>query len=202
MKGRAGLALVCVVLSACGVRGQDVPERLPPGVVPSELRPSAASDLGGRNRTVPKPASTDVRKWARDHGLTTAERGRLPKTVLEAYAAAHSGDRTGATPGQGGSQRAAPAAKADTADVPARRTRTPGPRAGKAATRTRNAGDAESSSVTSRHRAPPAARTTPPAHDLEERLTAVETQLVIALARLESLEGKMTKSLLGLRVTL
>jgi len=41
-----------------------------------------------------------------------------------------------------------------------------------------------------------------PRHDLEERLTAVETQLATAVARLETLEGRMTKSLLGLRVTL
>ena len=34
---------MCVVLSACGVRGQDEPERLPPSLVPSELRPAAPS---------------------------------------------------------------------------------------------------------------------------------------------------------------
>jgi hypothetical protein len=41
-----------------------------------------------------------------------------------------------------------------------------------------------------------------PRHDLEDRLTAVEAQLATAVARLETLEGRMTKSLLGLRVTL
>jgi hypothetical protein len=41
-----------------------------------------------------------------------------------------------------------------------------------------------------------------PGHDLEGRLTAVETQLTIVVPRLETLEGKMSRSLLGLRVTL
>ena len=38
---------------------------------------------------------SDVRVWARQQGLTSAERGPLPRAVLEAYTAAH-GDTTGA----------------------------------------------------------------------------------------------------------
>ncbi len=37
---------------------------------------------------------------------------------------------------------------------------------------------------------------------VQDRLTAVEAQLAAAVERLEALEGRMTKSLLGLRVTL
>lgn len=36
------------------------------------------------------PQSADVRRWAREHGLVTADRGRLPREVFEAYTAAHS----------------------------------------------------------------------------------------------------------------
>jgi hypothetical protein len=38
--------------------------------------------------------------------------------------------------------------------------------------------------------------------NLRERLTAVEAQLAAAVARLEALEARMTKSLFGLRVSL
>ncbi len=41
MRAPVGLALACVVLSACGVQAQDAPERLPPELLPRELRPSA-----------------------------------------------------------------------------------------------------------------------------------------------------------------
>ena len=43
MRAGAALALACVLLSSCGVRSQDGPERLPPDVLPSELRPAAAA---------------------------------------------------------------------------------------------------------------------------------------------------------------
>lgn len=147
---------------------------------------------------------TDVRKWAREHGLTTAERGRLPKTVLEAYAAAHSGDETEGKTGPSKSEGARSAANADTAAARASETRAAGSRAGKAAARTGKGRQARTSPVKSRQSARPTAQTAAPRHDLdlEERLTAVETQLATAVARLEILEGKMTKSLLGLRVTL
>lgn len=36
---------------------------------------------------------------------------------------------------------------------------------------------------------------------VHQRLTAVEAQLAAAVARLEALEGRTSKSLLGLRVT-
>lgn len=151
---------------------------------------------------MPTFRSTDVRKWAREHGLTTAERGRLPKTVLEAYAAAHSGDRTEGKTGPSESERARSAANADTAASRASPTRAAGPRAGKAAARTGTGREARTSPVKSRQPAGPTAETAAPRHDLEERLTAVETQLAMAVARLETVEGKMPKSLLGLRVTL
>ena len=151
---------------------------------------------------MPTSESTDVRKWAREHGLTTAERGRLPNSVLQAYAAAHSGDRTEGRTGPGNSEQAGSAANGDAAASRASQTRAAGPRAGKAAARASQAREARPSPVKSRPSGGPTGGTPAPRHDLEERLTAVETQLAMAVARLETLEGKMTKSLLGLRVTL
>ncbi len=84
----------------------------------------------------------------------------------------------------------------------ASQTRAAGSRAGGAAARADKGRGARTSPVTSHQSARPTAQPAAPCHDLEERLTAVETQLAMAVARLETLEGKMTKSLLGLRVTL
>ncbi len=173
--------------------------RRQPAEVPRIPRPALPP---GRNPPAPTSASTDVRKWALEHGLITAERGRLPKAVLEAYAEAHSGDQSEGKPGPGRSERATSAAKADTAASPESQTRAAGSRARKATARTGKDREPRTSPVKPRQPARPIARSTAPPRDLEERLTAVETQLAIAVARLESLEGKMTKSLLGLRVTL
>ena len=146
--------------------------------------------------------STDIRKWAREHGLTTAERGRLPKSVLEAYAAAHSGDGIQGRTAPGSVDRSGLAGNVDAGAARASQTGAAGSGAGNAAARTGKGRGARTSAVQSRPSARRAARTAAPCHDLEERLTAVETQLAMAVARLETLEGKMTKSLLGLRVTL
>jgi hypothetical protein len=151
---------------------------------------------------VPTPESTDVRKWAREHGLTTAERGRLPNRVLEAYAAAHSGDGTEGRTGQRNPERARSAANGNAAASRTSQTRAAGSRAGKAAVGAGQGREARTSPVKSRPSARPTGGTPVPRHDLEERLTAVEAQLATAVARLETLEGRMTKSLLGLRVTL
>ena len=151
---------------------------------------------------MPTSESRDVRKWAREHGLTTAERGRLPNSVLEAYAAAHFGDGNKGRTGQSNPERAKSAANGDAAASRASQTRAAGSRAGKAATRASQRREARSSPVKPRPPARPAGETLVPRHELEERLTAVETQLATAVARLETLEGRMTKSLLGLRVTL
>lgn len=151
---------------------------------------------------MPTSRSTDVRQWAREHGLTTAKRGRLPNTVLEAYAAAHSGEGTEGKAGPSKSERARSAENADNAASRASQRRAARSRADEAAARTGKGHEARTSPVKSRQSARPTAQTAAPRHDLEERLTAVETQLAMAVARLETLEGKMTKSLLGLRVTL
>ncbi len=50
---------------------------------------------GGSSRTSAAPAAgggarpQDVRRWAADKGLEVSERGRIPREVMEAYAAAH-----------------------------------------------------------------------------------------------------------------
>ena len=57
MRALVSGAVVCVLLSACGVRAQDGPEQLPPGVLPSELRhqssASATPSTGSTVTTVP-----------------------------------------------------------------------------------------------------------------------------------------------------
>ena len=56
---------------------------------------------GGRGRTRGQASMTDrpvrpsreethaIRQWARDHGHEVSDRGRIPKSVTEAYEAAH-----------------------------------------------------------------------------------------------------------------
>lgn len=56
---------------------------------------SSASNGGARrgaSRSARKASGVDlgaVREWARAHGHTVSERGRIPAAVLEAYTAAH-----------------------------------------------------------------------------------------------------------------
>ena len=46
MRAPVIVALTCVLLAGCGVRSQDAPDQLPPDVLPSELRVSAAPPTG------------------------------------------------------------------------------------------------------------------------------------------------------------
>jgi len=152
---------------------------------------------------VATPGSTDVRKWARNNGLVTAERGRLARSVIDAYAAAHpagtagSETRTDTPTREGGAAARATAAAPPTdkaarpvsADVDKRTARASkgNDRTGRPYSRRSTSGTAEQPQVED---------------SVQERLTAVEAQLAAAVVRLEALEGRMTKSLLGLRVTL
>jgi hypothetical protein len=104
--------------------------------------------VAGNLRCVTTASPSDVRAWARQQGLTSAERGPIPRSVLAAYATAHAGR---------------PPADAPVAALP------------EAAGRE---------------------------HELEARLRRVETQLAQALERVEALEARASRSLLGLRVTL
>jgi hypothetical protein len=144
-----------------------------------------------------------VRKWARKNGLVTAERGRLPRSVIDAYAAAHpastagSEARTDTPPREGGT-----AASTNAAAPPTNKAARPG-------TADVDKGSAPASKGNDRTARPYSRRCTsgtaeqPQTEDsVQERLIAVEAQLAAAVARLEALEGRMTKSLLGLRVTL
>ncbi|MBC2641843.1 MULTISPECIES: histone-like nucleoid-structuring protein Lsr2 [unclassified Rhodococcus (in: high G+C Gram-positive bacteria)] len=47
---------------------------------------ASAADVGSPD--APTPTSAEVRDWARGHGLSVSERGRLPAEVWEAYSAA------------------------------------------------------------------------------------------------------------------
>ena len=60
MRAPAAVALTCVLLAACGVRSQDAPEQLPPDVLPSELRASAAPPAGQPAEPSPGMSSTTV----------------------------------------------------------------------------------------------------------------------------------------------
>ncbi len=143
-----------------------------------------------------------MRKWARENGLVTAERGRLPRSVIDAYAAAHPASTAGGeartdTPTRRGGAAAHPSSSAATS------------KAARAGTADGDKGTARVSKGNDRTArrtlaGPRLARPNQPQveDNLRERLTAVEAQLAAAVARLEALEGRMTKSLLGLRVTL
>jgi hypothetical protein len=39
--------------------------------------------------TASRQRSTDIRTWAKDHGITVSDRGRIPTTVVEQYDAGH-----------------------------------------------------------------------------------------------------------------
>lgn len=84
---------------------------------------------------------SDVRTWARQQGLTSAERGPIPRSVLAAYRAAHAEE-------------------------------------------------------------PPQELPPPAVEALAARLEHVEHRLEQALDRIEVLEGRASRSLLGLRLTL
>ena len=81
------------------------PARATPAARPTSSTPSSGA---GRSRS----ANAEIRAWAAGHGVTLAERGRLPGRVVEAY---ESGDPSmlpsvdGAAPAPGGT--AAPAAE-------------------------------------------------------------------------------------------
>ena len=55
-------------------------------------RTSAAAARPRRRRAAAgsSASSADVRAWAREHGHTVSDRGRLPAPILEAYRAARS----------------------------------------------------------------------------------------------------------------
>lgn len=50
-------------------------------------RKTAAASRGGRGRSS-APSPTEVRAWAREHGHTVSDRGRLPAPIIDAYLAA------------------------------------------------------------------------------------------------------------------
>lgn len=111
---------------------------------------------------MPNPDSAAVRKWAREHGLVSTDRGRLPRAVLEAYAAAHGPSYPDPPAPRQTTLRRTPAAKvpASSASIPA--AEDPG----------------------------------------DTRLRAVEAQLAQALTRIDALERRATRSVLGLRLSL
>jgi hypothetical protein len=46
---------------------------------------SASSKRGSSPRSAGSPSNAEVRSWARQHGFTVSDRGRLPASVLAAY---------------------------------------------------------------------------------------------------------------------
>lgn len=85
MTARAGLVLACpvlacLVLTGCGVRGQDGPEPLPADVLPSELRPSADASAA------PSAAMTVPVYLVEAGRLVREERPARRRTVEEALA--------------------------------------------------------------------------------------------------------------------
>ena len=94
------LAAACLVLSACGVRSQGGPERLPAEVLPSELRPSAAASPGPSAG----PGSTSVPVYLVEDGRLVRQdqpaRRRAVQDALDALltAGAAQGSRWSAVP--------------------------------------------------------------------------------------------------------
>lgn len=60
-----------------------------PRGIPAQAKRGARSSGGGTAATPDGVDVTAVREWARENGHTVSERGRLSRTVLEAYQAAH-----------------------------------------------------------------------------------------------------------------
>jgi hypothetical protein len=84
------------------------PARATPAARPTSAGPAAGA---GRSRS----ANAEIRAWAAEHGVTLAERGRLPGRVVEAYEAgdpamlpSSDGVADAATDGQASSTVAAP----------------------------------------------------------------------------------------------
>lgn len=59
-----------------------------------------------------------IRTWARKHGMTVADRGRLPAEVRAAYAAAQTGSSSRPAPAKTGAGSASPAEKSPTPAAP------------------------------------------------------------------------------------
>ena len=45
--------------------------------------------VAGVSRAMSREKSTEIRQWAKSHGLPVSERGRIAATVVEKYEAAH-----------------------------------------------------------------------------------------------------------------
>ncbi len=55
---------------------------------------SKSRATNGRSKTPQRPDKHLVRRWAREHGYTVPERGRLSKALLLAYDEHHADNRT------------------------------------------------------------------------------------------------------------
>lgn len=154
--------------------------------------------------SVTTTAPSDVRTWALANGLTSARRGPLPRAVLEAYSHAHPGTSAGAggrppTPGSLGPGAGEGPVARDT-PAPSRAPRAGGtapPPAGLV-----EPGRPAAPALRRQGTAGPGPGTSPRQDELERRLLRVEAQLTEALDRLEELETRTSRSLLGLRLTL
>ncbi|MEU7004646.1 Lsr2 family protein [Nonomuraea sp. NPDC046570] len=52
-------------------------------------RPGRGRRGAGVSRAMSREKSTEIRQWAKAHGLPVSERGRIAATVVEKYEAAH-----------------------------------------------------------------------------------------------------------------
>jgi hypothetical protein len=148
---------------------------------------------------VTTPSTADVRTWAREQGMATADRGRLPRSVLEAYAAAH-GEKPSGAPAKGRSRTSQKPKGKATTPAKARSARS------SRGTTTARSADVRTVEAATPPPSTPAQRDNgvgkPTGQDVEQRLQQVEAQLADALARLTALESRTLRSLLGLRITL
>ena len=88
MRAPAVVALICVLLAACGVRSQHAPEQLPPDVLPSELRASAAPPAGPSEAPSPGLSATTVPVYLVEDGrLVRIDRPAQRRSLEDALSA-------------------------------------------------------------------------------------------------------------------
>jgi hypothetical protein len=72
-----------------GRRKSSKARRKPRPVPPATESSDETAQQDGGTPSAGVPSNADVRSWARTHGLTVNDRGRLPASVLSAYREAH-----------------------------------------------------------------------------------------------------------------
>ncbi|RCG17926.1 Lsr2 family protein [Sphaerisporangium album] len=68
---------------------RDVLSKFVAGARPAQSAPRRSGRGRGRQGVMTRNRSADIRAWAKTHGISVSERGRVASTVVEQYEAAH-----------------------------------------------------------------------------------------------------------------